>query len=133
MVSRRWSLALVVAVLVAVPASWALAPAGLSPGTNPGVEEIAEPCPMFTWSAVGNAAGYQLEVFALEGDASPTVVMHAEIPGGVTTWTPELTQCLEEGWHYAWTVRALLPDGSSSDWSRVRLFEVLEGQSVTEL
>jgi hypothetical protein len=111
----------------------ATAPVLVSPGDRAGGALVAARCPTFNWSLVEGAVGYELVVYAVrdasdEAEALPPSIRLA-LPGSATGWTPDLAHCLESGGSYAWSVRALSPDGDGG-WSEVSLFSVVPVPSV---
>jgi hypothetical protein len=52
--------------------------------------------------------------------------------GAALGWTPSLERCLERGVPYAWSVRAVAPDGPS-DWADPLFFEITPRESAEEL
>ena len=104
----------------------------VSPGHAERFPKINESCPSFSWTAVSEAQGYELVVYAASEGATPIAVMNRTLPAGATSWTPSAEQCLSPGRRYAWSVRAVDAVGAG-DWSEASLFEVSRGPSQAEL
>ena len=101
-------------VIVVLAALWPMAggaaevPVAVSPGDASKLAVIGDPCPTFIWGAVEGAEVYELVVYRLgdEGQAARPVLQE-KIPGSALGWTPSLDRCLERGWQYAWSARAV--------------------------
>jgi hypothetical protein len=107
-------------------------PTAVSPGSTSRLALTGDPCPTFSWSAVGGAEGYELVVYHLGGEAEDArPVLRQRFTGSVYTWTPALDECLEPGGQYAWSVRAL--NARASEWSDPSLFDVALGPTRLEL
>ena len=153
------TLTLLFAIAIAIPTLAAAVqtgnpPTAVSPGGETGAV-IQSRCPTFSWSATEGARGYELALYRVEdreeGDAEAAasadteatattdteLVTRIQLPGGTTGWTPAMSQCLEWGGNYAWSVRAL--DGTESSgaeqelWSEANLFRVSGTPSATEV
>jgi hypothetical protein len=140
---------LVAATLTGAAAASTGAPEGVSPGEVDRIVEVGGPCPSFFWSAVPEAAAYELVVFRLpetpaereaaELDLSPSdVVLSARVPGRAGAWQPSLDEALEPGAAFVWFVRAVLreEDGEvveASEWSAGRFFEVAAAPSADQM
>jgi hypothetical protein len=114
----------------------------LSPGAERGMSQAGSRCPTFSWTTVDGAAGYEIVVYPLEenkakarelgrpGSTEPQ--WRVRLPAGASSWTPSLSQCLEPGAEYAWSVRAL-GKGDKTSWSEPSLFQIGTQPSVTEV
>lgn len=124
---------IVVVALIAGPAVIAeRAPVPVSPGEEDRAVRVEARCPTFSWGVADGAAAYEVVVHRL-GDAGDDTgpVLHRELPGAASSWTPPLDLCLERGARYAWSVR-VQGDGAA-EWPRWRYFEVAEGPTREEL
>ena len=104
-------------------------PQPVSPGSPAGVAVVSGACPTFHWAAV-TAESVDLVVYRVpneEAELPPELVLRVTLPGTASGWTPSLTQCLEAGGRYAWSVRA------GETWSEASLFEVDARPSMEEL
>ena len=116
-------------------------PEGVSPGAADRYSTIRDECPTFSWEMVVGAESYELVVYELtdlENLESAAEVLYTTAPGGATSWTPELGQCLVPGGRYVWFVRAVLDevDGvviDSGEWSDGLFFSVAVAPSVEEV
>mgnify|MGYP001818044858 CR=1 FL=1 len=103
------------------------------------IVEIGASCPTFSWQKVPEAAGYELVAYALPDGVGPSAVtstelgpeaevLYVRVPGGATSWTPALDQCLGSGGSYVWFVRAVFEDEVGEeipgDWSDGLFFAV---------
>lgn len=125
---------------IAVGASAAQAPDGVSPGAVDRVTVVEGRCPTFIWGAVPQATAYELIVYRLRPgmqasgtgnlELSPSdEALYARVPGGATAWQPELDHALEPGAAHVWFVRAVLREEvgeviEAGDWSEARYFSV---------
>jgi hypothetical protein len=115
-------------------------PLAVSPGGRKRMVLVEGRCPGFSWGQVDGARMHELVVYDIDGpSASSTVdlsavskVLRVRIPGGALAWTPPLSQCLEAGGSYAWTVRARV-GATWTDWAEVRLFRVDSGPSMAKV
>ena len=114
-------------------------PVAISPGSARGVAAVESRCPTFSWSGVGWAQKYRVVVFAAKSmsakesaEAEPAAqpVLSEHIAGGALSWTPSVSQGLNEGVDYAWCVGAL-DAGGAWTWSEVRRFPAGRGQDPT--
>ena len=120
-------------------AVFAQIPGGVSPGNVDLIVEIGASCPTFSWQKVPEAAGYELVAYALPDGVGPSAVtstelgpeaevLYVRVPGGATSWTPALDQCLGSGGSYVWFVRAVFEDEVGEeipgDWSDGLFFAV---------
>lgn len=116
------------------PAEASTSPIALSPGGER-FEEVASACPTFSWTAISEAAGYELVAYRTDEDGSIATqepVLRLALPGGASSWTPSAQHCLAPGEHFAWLVRALKADGSGG-WSEAKLFRVPSRPSDLEV
>jgi hypothetical protein len=131
------------AVVLAAPV-----PGGVSPGLVDRVVKTGARCPTFSWREVPEAAGYELMVYALPDAVGPAAVTSAEIgpedealyarmPGGATSWTPALDQCLAPGGSYVWFVREIFENEVGveipGDWREGLFFAVSAVPSTEEV
>ncbi|MFQ5525084.1 MAG: hypothetical protein ACE5GX_02375 [Thermoanaerobaculia bacterium] len=124
-----------VAMTVLVPTAWASGPVAVSPGSASEFSPVHTGCPTFSWSAVEDAEGYEVVVYAVaqkaigDGfliessaeDVSP--VLRQSIPAGAFSWTPSAESCLEMFGRYAWAARAVEAEPTDG-WSESRMFRV---------
>jgi hypothetical protein len=102
-------------------------PSTVSPGGVERVERSASHCPTFSWGTSAAVEAWDLAVYRLVAEATANTeaewepVLSRRLPGGVSSWTPSLDDCLDASETYAWFVGT--PDGV---WSEGRLFEVAE-------
>jgi hypothetical protein len=148
-VMRRVGLVVSVVVTVAAPhPGWAERAQGVSPGFVERLAAIDSRCPTFSWQEMPEAASYELVAYALPEDVEPaavtsaelvgdTQVLYARVPGGATSWTPALDQCLAPGGSYVWFVRAVFDDEAGEevpgDWSDGLFFAVSAVPSSEEV
>jgi hypothetical protein len=128
---------------------FAQGPQSVSPGSEDRVLGIAGRCPTFSWEAVAEADSVELVAYRLPVEqalvdplkvdlANADEAFYTRVPGGATTWTPALDQCLEPGGTYAWFVRAVVAreaedESAGSGWSAPRFFAVSSQPSAAEL
>ena len=123
-------------------------PDGVSPGALDRLPAIEGRCPTFSWVELPGAASYELVVYELWDRAllaaaathdldleRTTEVLYTRVPGGASSWTPSLEQCLVAGAGYVWFVRAVFDGeaGEASEWSEPMLFEVAAAPTADEL
>ena len=116
-------------------------PAGVSPGATDRYSAIRDECPTFSWVELADTVFYELVVYeSTEGQRleSEIEVLYATVPGGASSWTPELGRCLVPGGRSVWFVRAVLDevDGvvlDAGDWSEGLFFTVAAAPSVEEV
>lgn len=127
--------ALLAACALAGPAALAAPPAPVSPAGP-----VERGCPTFSWSAVPGAAGYELVVYEVRGEAGAEVaeepLLTARLPAGAAVWTPPATDCLAPGGSYAWALRVVTPDeasGGANGWSEAALFEVAPAPAADDV
>ncbi len=135
---KRLLLCSAVALCVAAGA-WAGGPVAVSPGAEARFLGVASACPTFSWTAVPEATGYELVVYAMpeaegvpgwaEPDLEMAPAIRATVPAGALSWTPPSESCLELAGSYAWSVRAL-GDAEAGGWSEGKLFKVDSGAVV---
>jgi hypothetical protein len=97
---------------------------------------------------VVGAANYELVAYRLPDTVEPAAVtsaelvpesevLYARVPGGATSWTPALDQCLASGGSYVWFVRGIHENESGEeapgDWSEGLFFAVSAGLSREEV
>ncbi len=116
-------------------------PAPVSPGGVTGFATVASPCPTFSWSAVEDATGYELVVYAAPAEVGPDAegelgvaspVLRTRITGQAQSWTPSAESCLELSGSYAWAVRAL-GELEAGDWSEGAFFRIDAGPVVRRI
>lgn len=121
-------------------------PIGVSPGAADRLSVVEGRCPAFSWVGVEAAVSYELVVYGLwdrpdeQGAAIVDLDRSSErvysvVPGGASSWTPSLDQCLVAGDHHVWYVRAIFdPDADvASDWSEPLFFSIAEAPSIEEV
>lgn len=108
----------------------ATVPVAVSPGRADAIVPIESRCPAFSWGAATGAEVYELVVYRVGQEAEP--VLTRRIPGSALSWTPALSDCLERGGQYAWSVRAMGQEQTSA-WSSPSLFQIAPGLSELEL
>lgn len=122
---------LVAAVVLAlgIPAAAAEGPQPVSPGGRTRASYAEARCPTFLWAGVPRATGYEVAVFRV-GDAGeePVLVTRASVAGDARGFT--LSDCLERGGRYAWSVAAA---GTELRWSQPFLFEIERAPSLEEV
>jgi hypothetical protein len=137
-IGSRFAIVWVIVIPVAVAfAADAEIPDGVSPGAVDHVAAIEGRCPSFSWGVVPGAERYQLVCYGLpegmepgEADLSRAEqVLHTEVPGAATSWTPNLSLCFKPGASYVWFVRAVFREErgevvEASEWSHGRFFEI---------
>jgi hypothetical protein len=113
--------------------AWAAAPpVAVSPGGATSTA-IADRCPTFGWAGVAGAEGYELVVYRVGGgDVAADPVLTQRVPGAALGWSPALDRCLERGVPYAWSVRAI-PGEASSSWADPLFFEIAASPPADEL
>ncbi|MDQ1351725.1 MAG: hypothetical protein QG657_2030 [Acidobacteriota bacterium] len=109
-------------------------PVAVSPGSETEVVTVWQNCPTFSWSAVDQAASYQLAIFeSPDGKIAPyenmvimaTPVVSKQIAGPALSWTLPSGEKLKTGSQYAWYVQALDANGNAlGSWSSGRIFQV---------
>jgi hypothetical protein len=114
-------------------------PGGVSPGLVDRIVETGARCPTFSWQELPDASGYELVAYALPEGVEPAAVtsadlgreaevLYARVPGGATSWTPALDQCLAPDGSYVWFVRGIHENESGEetpgDWSDGLFFAV---------
>jgi hypothetical protein len=135
--------------MVAIPhPGWTESAHGVSPGLVDRLAEIGSRCPTFSWQEMPDAAGYELVAYALpEGLGAGALtsaelvpeaqVLYVRLPGGATSWTPALDQCLVPGDSYVWFVRGVFEDEIGGDvpgdWSDGLFFAVAPVPSAEEV
>ena len=107
-------------------------PTPVSPAGEMGIASVAENCPTFSWTAVGGAEVYRVEVFPAPDGADLShddisllyrPVLIKEIRGAATSWTPGAEESLSNGGRYTWYVQAI--DGlGNGTWSSGASFDV---------
>ena len=115
-----------------VAAEEPLAPKLVSPGGGARESRLGTPCPSFSWTAVPAAKSYALVVYEVPAsgpsEAGSRPLLNIEVPGGATSWTPSLDECLPSEGRFSWTVGARLADGRPR-WSEPGLFRVVGAES----
>lgn len=127
---RRSVSAVVVLLTLACAAAQAEGPLPVSPGGQAEMAAVASRCPTFHWTAVEGAESVNLVVYRVpeEGpDGPPELVLSITLPGAANGWTPSLSQCLEPGGRYAWSV------GAGGEWSEATVFDVAAAPSLAEV
>ncbi len=102
----------------------------VSPGGRGREGLVGTGCPTFSWADTPQASGYTLivyEVASSQGGESPREpLLRAEFPAGVSSWTPDLSECLLPG-RYGWAVAAV-PQVAGAEkvlrWSKPAVFRV---------
>ena len=133
-VEARCAAVVLLTVLCATSAGGAEVPVAVSPGHPTHLAQVEARCPTFDWGAVTGVRSYQLVVYRLmeeESEEEAKPVVRATVPGSALGWTPALDQCFERGGRYAWVVRAVGTQKTSS-WSAPSLFQVASGPSEAE-
>ncbi len=131
--SSRFAILVLGSLATVAPAAesiWA-GPQLVSPGGRGTEGRVATGCPTFSWSLVPHATSYEVEVYAFRWSGEPSAplgepVLRVELPGGVTSFTPELGECLAAG-RYGWAVGAVRTPPESNratDWSKPAVFRV---------
>lgn len=138
MTTKCRTLLLILAGTLLCDGTWAATPQGVSPGHSEDVALVDRSCPTFSWTAVPEALGYELRVYALpetpddprDVDPAGAVEVLAErLPAGASSWTPPLGACPTPGVRHAWFVRAVFGEHGdevtdASTWSEARFFAV---------
>ena len=146
-VESRLAAAGVLVITIAVGfAAHAQVPNGVSPGAVEHIAAIEGRCPFYSWGVVPEAEFYQLVCYRLPVAMEPMEldldraeqVLYAEVAGAATSWTPDLTLCLEVGESYVWYVRAVYREEQgevvdASEWSYGRFFEISTTPSAGEV
>jgi hypothetical protein len=138
-------LATLLTAVIVLPVS-AQIPVGVSPGAPERVTEIEGRCPTFIWGVVPGAERYEIAGYRIPEGSSPTdldpsqaeQVLYNEVQESVTSWVPNLEQCLAPEGNFVWFVRAALEeeDGEileASEWSEGRYFSISSRPSVEEV
>ena len=123
----------------ATQAPQAVSPGGARPGSV-----VEARCPTFSWTAVHEAPGYELAVLRVQEPAAgeepddPQPVVRVSLPRHAQSWTPPISQCLERGGRYAWSVAVTVGAGETENeselaWSTPFLFAVQVAPSLEEL
>lgn len=128
----RTLLTLLVAAVVpclAAPAGAAASepPRIVSPGGGSEIGVVDQRCPTFSWVPAPDAASVELVIHRVDDPHRPesaVQVVSVELPGGAHGWTPALGRCLDAGYAYAWTVRAV-GEGGAGPWSEPGIFQVV--------
>lgn len=103
-----------------------------------GESSVQSGCPTFSWSLVPGASSYELMVFRLEAgepgrmEPESDASLSARVPGGATSYSPSLSDCLEPGGAFGWVVRAITDD-RAGEWSLPSFFRVPERPSRDEV
>jgi hypothetical protein len=127
--------------ILLVTTGWSAAaqePIPVSPGRLVGSPSSASACPVFNFTGVEGAVGYELVALEIpagveEDDiGAATVALHVELPAGSSGWSPSLEECLEAGSRYLWAVRARLEEGEG-EWSPPARFDVPLAPTTAEL
>lgn len=142
--------------LVAAPSlGQTRSPQAVSPGHLERVSLVESRCPTFSWSAPIATTGYELMVYrlsdlldsrepALEPEAesqslgadetaiNATPLLQERLPAGVSTFTPDLSDCFVRGEQLVWFVRSVDEDGErpTPTWSEPRAFEIAERPAI---
>jgi len=137
---------LAAAIVAVTMVAGAEGPQCVSPGVADRVAVIEARCPTFTWALVPGAAFNELlvyelpEMFEIEAGLDldwelATEVLYTRLPGGATSWTPTLADCLAPGGRYAWFVGAVHdPEAEEvSEWSAPKLFTVSRTPQAREV
>jgi photosystem II stability/assembly factor-like uncharacterized protein len=95
-----------------------LAPQLLSP--SPG-SKVSSPNPVFQWSGIEGASGYELLVSANMSFETPLIAITGQTMISETAWQPDSP--LENGRTYYWKIRAV-GSGTISSWSAAGAFTV---------
>lgn len=111
-------------------------PSLVSPGGNRREGRVGTACPTFSWSLIPEAQRYELTIYEVEGSGEelgrPDEPLHRiELPAGVTSWTPDLGDCLPLG-RYGWAVAAIhtRAGGDERRWSKPAIFRVESGPTA---
>lgn len=108
----------------------------VSPGAADRLAPVETGCPTFSWTSTPDAMGYEIAVYEVTAEPSLDIgtepVLHRHLPAGANSWTPAADRCLKLGGRYAWSIRPLLPDGSSV-WSEPLLVAVAAGLPTPRL
>lgn len=80
--------------------------------------QIAEKTPELTWSSIGDAVIYEVQLSVTEDFADP-------VTGTSTEMLYEVPDPLTIGDYRYWRVRAVGSDGTEGDWSEIRNFEIV--------
>lgn len=121
-------------------------PEGVSPGAVDRPSVVEGRCPAFSWVGVEAAVSYELVVYGLwdRPDEQEAVILdldrsselvYSVVPGGASSWTPSLDQCLVAGDHHVWYVRAIFDPIAdvASDWSEPLFFSIAAAPSIAEV
>lgn len=127
------------AVLLASP------PTPVSPTGPHGEAVVAATCPTFSWVPDPEAELQELVVYELSGEGDDATkrgnrvlpegiepALWVRLPGGASSWSTPVGQCLELETSYAWIVRSEGPEGEES-WSDVARFDVVGLEELEEV
>ena len=117
-------------------------PDTVSPGRIDSFAGYSGTCPTFSWGGSPGSDSNELVVYELADSASGTEfevpghearpIIHTEISGSATSWTPSTDQCLRPGGRYVWFLRGSNREGEGP-WSSGRLFHIAESASILEV
>jgi len=109
----------------AQPTSALNAPTLLAPGSQAGSTANVNINPVFKWSAIKYATGYELQLAKNAGMSNPIAnLTGTNAVGNVTSW--KCTTTLEYSTTYYWRVRAIMGTAVTySDWSNVVSFTTM--------
>ncbi len=106
------------------------APLLVSPGGRAREGHVGTGCPTFSWAETQPAAGYSLIVYEVgssdEREVTGEPLLQADFPAGVSSWTPEMSECLPPG-RYGWAVAAVgtgTREERALRWSKPAVFRV---------
>lgn len=107
------------------------APEPVSPGAAQEWARVAGPCPGFSWASAPGEGPLELTVYRFGEDDEPTTVVQKTLPGTAQSWTPSMSECLEPGESYAWSLRR--EGDEPGPWSEMFLFEVAKAPAEAEV
>jgi hypothetical protein len=98
-------------------------PVLVSPVAREGEARVGTTCPTFSWTLVPGALRYEWVIYDSGPGGATKPLQRADIPGGATSWTPNLEQCLPPG-RYGWAVGAVLDNNEAPHWSPAAVIRV---------